>query len=152
MKVKDIMISNVVKVHPETQLRELLKKLVEWKIGGVPVVDDHNRLVGMVSDGDVLRFVKPTSALRFDFFAYYVSVGEMNVEETIPVHLDKPVKNCMKRSGLVTLSAEDDFGEVISLLSKHHFKKIPVVDEEQRVIGVVSRGDVVRSIVKDWIK
>jgi CBS domain-containing protein len=152
MKAKDLMISNVVKVHPETTLRELLKQLMEWKIGGVPVVNDDNRLVGMVSDGDVLRFIRPISAKHFNFFTYIVSIDEVHVDETIPVQLEKPVKSCMKRSGLVTLSAEDDFEDVVSVLSNHHFKKIPVLGEDQSVIGVISRGDVVRCIVKEWIK
>ncbi|TJY41127.1 CBS domain-containing protein [Cohnella pontilimi] len=150
MKVKDFMITEVVKVHPETTLRQLLVKLVEHKIGGVPVVDENNRLAGMVSDGDVLRFVKPISAKHNDFFLYYLE-WEIHMEEKILSDLEKPVKDCMKRKNLITLSQDDDLEEAVTVLSRHHFKKVPVLDNEQKVVGVISRGDVIRLIVKNWI-
>jgi CBS domain-containing protein len=150
VKIKDFMITEVVKVHPETTLKQLLRELVENKIGGVPVVNQTNQLVGMVSDGDVLRFVKPISAKHYDFFMYYLE-WEVQMEETILAHLEKPVMDCMRRKSLIALSEDDELDEAVSVLSKHHFKKVPVLDDERRVVGVISRGDVIRMIVNRWI-
>lgn len=59
MEVKDFMIRDVITVKKETTIRELLKVLAHHRIGGVPVVDAEGKLLGMVSDGDVIRFLQP---------------------------------------------------------------------------------------------
>lgn len=152
MKVKELMIKDVVKVSPETPLRELLKLLFERRIGGVPVVNAQDQLVGMISDGDILRFIKPISIKPYNFFSYYISMDKVRAEELIPLQLERPVKDCMKSSNLISISEEDDFEKLVTVLAKHHFKKVPVLDRDLRVIGVISRGDIIRLIVNKWMK
>jgi CBS-domain-containing membrane protein len=59
-----------------------------------------------------------------------------------------------RTKGIVTVTPEDEMKNVVQLLSKHHFKKLPVIDENHRVVGVISRGDVIRNIqstiLKEW--
>lgn len=59
LKVKDFMIKDVVSIKPDTTIKELLKLLSDHRIGGVPVVDDQDKLIGMVSDGDIIRYLTP---------------------------------------------------------------------------------------------
>ncbi|MDN4075072.1 CBS domain-containing protein [Fictibacillus terranigra] len=115
MKVQEFMISNVIKANPDDTLRNVLRLLVQEKIGGVPVVDEHGKLLGMVSDGDILRSIKPRERQIYDFFSF-------------------------------VFSPQDEMEKVLHLLAKHHFKKLPVVEKEKRVVGVISRGDVIRRI------
>jgi CBS-domain-containing membrane protein len=51
-----------------------------------------------------------------------------------------------KTHGLVTVSPEDDVKQVVQLLAKHHFKKLPVIDQYSHVLGVISRGDMIRCV------
>jgi CBS domain-containing protein len=152
MQVRDLMIKDVIKVSPETSLKELLKLLFERRIGGVPVVDERNRLMGMISDGDILRFVKPISIKQYNFFLYYIEMDKVHADELIPHQLERPVKDCMKSTHLISLSQEDDFEKLVTVLAEHHFKKVPVLDQDRTVVGIISRGDILRFIVNKWIQ
>lgn len=59
MLVKDFMIKEVYVARPDFTLKEILRILIENKVGGVPVVDEHDKLLGMVTDGDILRYLTP---------------------------------------------------------------------------------------------
>lgn len=73
MKAKDFMIQDVISVKPDTTVKELLALFVERHIGGVPVLDEESKLLGMVSDGDVIRYLSPREqAVRDLFYTVYV--------------------------------------------------------------------------------
>ncbi|WP_276354630.1 CBS domain-containing protein [Cohnella caldifontis] len=152
MNVRELMIKDVIQVTQDTPLKEVLGLFVRHKIGGAPVVNERGQLTGMVSDGDVLRFIKPISPKYVNLFSYYVELDRVQAEELIPAQLERPVRDCMKKSNLVTLQESDGFEELVSILSRHHFKKVPVLDPDRRVVGVISRGDVLRYIVSKWIQ
>ncbi|GGH87809.1 CBS domain-containing protein [Pullulanibacillus pueri] len=148
MKVADFMIHDVITVHSETPIKELLKLLIEHNIGGVPVVDKENKLIGMVSDGDIIRYLSPREEAVHDlFFTVYVEKGE-TAQEVLDRKMDEPVTEMMKKKHLYTVNKDDDFEVALRLLSQHHFKKLPVVDADEKVIGVVSRGDIVHNLSK----
>lgn len=148
MKVKDFMIHNVISVHKNTTLKELLTIFVEHRIGGVPVVDDENQLLGMVSDGDVIRFLSPKEQSVHDlFYTVYVEDGETE-QEVLAEKMNKTVADMMHKKRLYTVQEEDEFESAIRLLSRHHFKKLPVVDGNNKVLGVISRGDIIHNLSK----
>lgn len=150
MQVKDFMITDVVSVKQSESVRHLLNVLVENKIGGAPVVDDQGILVGMVSDGDVLRALSPhTEPSFFDLYMMVMVYQKKELGESIRQMMDEPVRNIMNKRKLYTVRPDDPFEQVLKILSKHHFKKIPVIDENNKVVGVISRGDVIRFITKE---
>jgi len=142
------MIRDVIFVKKGETVRNLLRTLVEHKIGGVPVVGDMNRLLGMISDGDVLRALTPREQTVFDFYTISFVLEKQEVREKIKYKLEEPVDKLMTKRSLYYLHPEDDFEKVLRILSKHRFKKIPVVNQAHRVVGVVSRGDVLRFITQ----
>jgi CBS domain-containing protein len=146
MKVRDFMIKDVVSVSPHATLKEVMQTIVEKKIGGLPLINEDGKLAGIVTDGDILRAIKPVDRHIQDYFNFITYIQEQNVEGRLYEVADKEVSKIAKKNGIVTVSPEDDMKEVIVLLSKHHFKKLPVVDKENRVVGVISRGDVIRNI------
>lgn len=146
MKVKDFMITDVHTVTESTTLRDLLKLLREHEIGGVPVVDEVNHLVGMVSDGDVIRYLAPKPDLVHDlFYTVYVETGEKE-KDVLAEKVDTPVSKMLKKGRVYFVKPDDEFEKVIRLLSKHHFKKLPVLDQDKKVIGVISRGDIIKNL------
>lgn len=148
MKVRDFMITKVFTVKPSDTVKELLDILNSNRIGGVPVVDDKDQLVGMVSDGDVLRYLAP-KPLGIAGLVYIIEDGE--IEDVVHEKLDTPVKDIMTRRNLLFVSPDEEFDKTIRLLSRHHFKKLPVVNGAGRVIGVLSRGDIIHNISKKII-
>lgn len=145
MKVRDFMIHKVFTVKASNTVEELLKILNCNRIGGVPVVDDRGNLVGMVSDGDVLRYLSP-KPLGVAGLVYIIEDG--NMEDVLLEKLTTPVKEIMTKRNILSVSPNDDFETALRSLSRHHYKKLPVINCAGRVIGVLSRGDVIDSISK----
>lgn len=148
MQVRDFMIRKVFTVKPSNTVKELLDILNSNRIGGVPVVDDKGQLVGMVSDGDVLRYLAP-KPLGIAGLVYIIEDGE--IEDVLQEKLDTSVKDIMTKRNLLFVSPDEEFDKTIRLLSRHHFKKLPVVNGAGRVIGVLSRGDIIHNISKKII-
>lgn len=148
MKVREFMITNVIKAHPNDSIKEVMTMLVEKKVGGLPICETDGTLVGMVSDGDILRSIKPIEQRVYDFIFYMEYLGEENLQSRLKDLTEKEIIKIAKTKGLITVSPDDEIEHAVTLLSKHHFKKLPVVNPNNRVVGVISRGDVIRKIQK----
>ncbi|MBM4761759.1 CBS domain-containing protein [Bacillus sp. B15-48] len=148
MKVRDFMITKVFTIKPTNTVKELLTILNTNRIGGVPVVDEKGHLVGMISDGDVLRYLAP-KPLGIAGLVYIIEDGEL--EDVLREKLTTPVKEIMTKRNVLSVSPDDEFEWTIRLLSRHHYKKLPVVNGAGRVIGVISRGDLIHNISKKMI-
>lgn len=142
------MITKVFTIKPSSTVKELLHVLNSNRIGGVPVVDDKGHLVGMVSDGDVLRYLAPKPQ---GIAGLVYIIEEEKLEDVLTEKLDTPVKEIMTKRNLIFVSADEEFERTIRLLSRHHYKKLPVVNGAGRVIGVLSRGDLINNISKKII-
>ncbi len=149
MQVKDFMITKIFTVKPTSTVKDLLTVLHSNRIGGVPVINEDGNLIGMISDGDVLRYLSP-KPVGFAGLVYIIEDGEM--EDVLREKLQTKVKEIMTKRNILYVSPEDDFETAIRLLSKHHFKKLPVISHENKVVGVLSRGDIIQSIAGKMIE
>lgn len=152
MKVKEFMITDVISATPEMKLSEVMALFVEKKIGGVPVCGENSELLGMVTDGDILRVIQPIDRQIFDFLLYMQYAEEKNLKSRLKDTADRIIISIAKTKNLVTVSPEDEMDKAVKLLSQHHFKKLPVIDENNKVVGVISRGDVIRKIQASILK
>lgn len=148
MIVRDFMINKVFTVKPTNTIRELLQVLHSNRVGGVPVVDDNGNLVGMVSDGDVLRYLTP-KPVGFAGLVYIMEYGEK--EDVLKEKLNTQVKDIMTKRNIAFATPDEEFEEAMRVLSRHRFKKLPVVNEAGRVIGVLSRGDIINNLTEKVI-
>ncbi|MDR6123726.1 CBS domain-containing protein [Bacillus sp. SLBN-46] len=152
MKVKDFMVRDVISVRPNSSIKDVMTTFVEKKIGGVPIVDENGKLSGIVTDGDILRAIKPIDRRIQDYFSFITYVAEEDLEERLDEMAKVEIIRIAKTNGIVSVHPNDDMKTVITLLSKHHFKKLPVIDENNHVVGVISRGDVIRNIQQTIVK
>lgn len=148
MQVRDFMITKVFTVKPSDTIKELLHVFTTNRIGGVPVVDEKDHLVGMISDGDVLRYLAP-NPLGIAGLVYIIEEGSF--EDGLQEKLDTEVKEVMTKRNILSASPNDDFEKTLRLLSRHHYKKLPIVNGAGRVVGVLSRGDLINNITKKII-
>lgn len=148
MLVRDFMIRKVITAKQSTTVKELISILETNRIGGVPVVDDQGNLVGIVSDGDIVRFLSPHKEKLY--LAYYITYLEeaQKIEDVLREKMNTPIEEIMVKKNIKTIAPDDDFESAIRLISKHHFKKIPVVNGAGRVVGIISRGDIIHSLSK----
>lgn len=144
MLVEDLMIKNVISSHEDDTIETLIKTLMTHEIGSVPVLDNQNKLVGFVTDGDILRAIAPKQTTIYDYYTM-ISAIEVDIShEKVRDLLNKKVKSIMKKRNLQTVYVNKDLDAVLKILSHHHFKKIPVIDSERHVVGIISRGNIIR--------
>ncbi|MEW9676178.1 CBS domain-containing protein [Lentibacillus sp. L22] len=146
MKVSEFMITDVISVTKDQSIKELLELLVKHKIGGVPVVDETNTLQGMITDGDVVRYLNPRGRTVYDMFSLVFVTEKEELQHKLDYAIGQAVGDMRRKKDTYYVHPDDDLDSAISILSKHHFKKIPVIDSDHKVVGVISRGDIIRYI------
>ena len=142
VSVRDVMTTTVVTVKKDADLHEAARLLSENKISGMPVVDNDNRVIGVVSEADVLTLAGMKKEHTFRDVLRNV-LGE-------PVTAragGNRVQDVMSFPAL-TISADEDIRKVAVILDERRIKRLPVVDAEGRLIGIISRADIVRAISK----
>ena len=77
----------------------------------------------------------------------YLEEGQ-KIEDVLREKMNTPIAEIMVKKNIKTLAPDDDFESALRLIAKHHFKKLPVVNGAGRVIGVVSRGDMIHNLSK----
>ncbi len=152
MKVKDIMIEKVITANPNASVKDVMEIFVEKKIGGLPICDADGTLLGVVSDGDIIRTIKPIDRKIYDFLFYMECIEERDLQRRLDDIAETPIIQIGKKKGIVTVCPDDSIESVVNKLSKHHFKKLPVIDEKNQVVGIISRGDVLRKIQASILK
>ncbi|OZU90199.1 CBS domain-containing protein [Virgibacillus indicus] len=152
MKIKDFMIKDVISVSKDTTLKELLEKLVANKVGGAPVLGEDSQLLGMISDGDVIRYLQPKGRTVYDMFTVILVNERESLAYKLGHSLDQPVSKIMKRKGIMSVDPDDKIEKALSIFSRYHFKKLPVINKSNQVVGVLSRGDVIKFITNQLIK
>jgi CBS-domain-containing membrane protein len=140
--VRDVMTSTVVTVNRNADLHEAARLLSENKISGMPVVDDNNRVIGVISEADILILAGMKKEHTFKDILRNI-LGE-------PVPAKKGGNKVEDVMGFppITSKADDDIGEVAKILDDRRIKRLPVVDDEGKLIGIISRADIVRAIGK----
>lgn len=146
MNIKDFMIANVITAGKNMSVKDLLELLVKHRIGGVPVVDKYNNLKGMISDGDVIRYLQPKGRTVYDMFALVLVSEKEDLLHKLNYAIDHKVEQVMSHKDIYTVHPDDKLEVALEVFSKHHFKKIPVINDDNKVVGVVSRGDIIRYI------
>ena len=114
MIARDVMTREVVTVSPALAVKELAKVFVKHRISGAPVVDKKGKIIGVVSEADIL------------------------------MKKGKEVKNIMSRK-VIQVTEQTTVEAIASLMTHHNIKRVPVM-EEGKLLGIVSRADIIRAI------
>src|SRR5580692_8794309 len=146
MRAMDVMTTDAITVDPETTVQSLATLLAERGISGAPVVDASGRLVGIVSEGDLLHRAEIGTARRhrvrrrswwLDHFA-----GDQ-ARDYIKSH-GRTVKDVMTRD-VVAVTEDTDLGDVAALLEAKRVKRVPVM-RDGKIVGIISRANIVRAV------
>jgi CBS-domain-containing membrane protein len=147
LKAADIMSREIITVKPETGVRELAELLAIHRISGVPVTDEDGRLVGVVSQSDLVAQNKnphvPRAVTLFDWVIYLESTNRLEAE--LEKIAGTTVKDIMSIE-VVTVSSRASLEEVATIMTEKHVHTIPVI-EKDRLIGVIGKLDIVRSLL-----
>jgi CBS domain-containing protein len=140
---KDLMTTNVITVAPETSVADIAKVLLDNHISAVPVVDANNKVLGMVSEGDLMSRADTETDWRPSWWLSLFGSTEAVAQKFIKTH-GTHAAEVMTRS-VVTIASDTPVKEIARLLEKNGIKRVPVVDGGQ-LVGVVGRGDLLRGL------
>lgn len=147
MLISELMTRNVITAHPDTPVIEIARDMLQHSISGVPVVDRDGRLVGIVTEADlVVRNANvhfPTFLQILDARIYLTSTR--NFEEELRRALGTVAADVMTRD-VLTVKPTDDVSVAATLMVDHRLNAIPVV-EGGKVRGIISRTDIIRHIL-----
>jgi CBS-domain-containing membrane protein len=140
--VRDIMTKDVVKVKWDTNLQEAARRLSGLRISGMPVVDDANRVIGVISEADILSLAGVKRGHTFKDILRHV------LGEPLPGRKKGNTVGDVMSSPAITTGPDTDIREVAAILDDRRIKRLPVVDTEGKLAGIVSREDIVRMMGK----
>jgi len=121
-KAKQIMTTDIVCVKRDTPVYEAMKILVDKGVTGLPVVSDDMRLLGIISEKDLLQLL------------YETRVDKMRVED-------------LMSKEVASFDEEDDLVDICECLIKRNFRRVPILSKG-KLVGIISRRDVIKYILK----
>lgn len=144
MLADEIMTADVVTVSADTAVSEIAALLLERRISAVPVVDAEGRVIGIVSEGDLMR--RPESDTESRTGSWWLNLFADS--ETLAGEYTKShgllASDVMTRD-VVTVSTDTPVAEIAQTLEEHHIKRVPVIDDA-RLVGIVSRANLLHGL------
>lgn len=143
MLTRDVMTIEVVTVTPETPVPEIARRLLERRIGAVPVVDPEGRVVGIVSEGDLVRRLRSGPDHGQSWWLALLA-GTEDFGGRLAAPDDVEAAHVMTKD-VVTVTEETPVERVAAILEERRIKRVPVV-RAGRLVGIVSRADLLRGL------
>lgn len=145
MKVSDIMQKSIFSVSEDAPLKEVGRMIFSLGIAGVPIVKG-TKLVGIVTEQDILSKMFPSMQ---DLVEDYVHAKDFKtMEKSLTELLKTPVSKIMKKN-ITTIKPDTSLMEAQSLMLVNKFSRLPIVDRKNNLIGIISQGDIIRSLLRN---
>lgn len=147
MQARDIMTPDVATVSPETDIKDIATLLLRRRISAVPVVDSEDRVLGIVSEGDLVHRIDEQS-IKWprSWWLAFLARPEQRIKSFIEEH-GKLAKDIMTRD-VISVSDDTSLHDIAELLEKHRIKRVPVT-RGGRLVGIVSRANLLRGFIAD---
>ncbi|MBU6230700.1 MAG: CBS domain-containing protein [Cyanobacteria bacterium REEB459] len=147
--VAEVMTPNPVSVQPDALLQEAIQLLVENHIGGLPVIDHSGKLVGILSESDLMWQTTgvdmPAYILLLDSVIYLKNPGQYSQE--IHKALGQLVRDVMTAK-VITIGPGHTLREAAQRMHEKRIRRLPVVDDQGQVVGIVTRADILREMAQ----
>ncbi len=142
-RVGDVMTREVISVQTDTPLRDAVAALLDRDFRALPVVDADNRLAGIITNGDLVE--RGGLQARLELLAPLGDTGGL-----VPSEGEARTAGEMMTSPAVSIGPEAPLREAVHLMVQQGVKRLPVVDSESRLVGMLSRVDVLRTMGEDY--
>jgi len=143
MKARDVMVSHVITVGPELDVKAVANTLVANGISAVPVVAMDGSIVGIISEGDLMRRAVSGAERKRSWWLETFSSAEQLMAEFVKAH-GRKAKDVMTRR-VISVDPDTSLQEIANLLEKHGIKRVPVL-KDGRLVGIVSRANLVQAL------
>jgi CBS domain-containing protein len=144
MRALDVMTPFVITASLDMTVRDAAKQLVDNHISGMPVVDASGKVVGVVSEGDLLHRVETgTASRRRSWWLEFLTSNRQLASTYIKEHAHR-VKDVMSER-VISVSEETPLAEIADLLERYRIKRVPVL-KDGKLVGIVSRANLIRAL------
>ena len=144
MKASDVMTRTLLSVRPDATVAEAIRLMLDNHISGLPVIDEVNRLVGILTEGDLLRRGETgTERRRPRWLEMLMGPGRL-AGEYVRTH-GRKIGELMTRD-LVSVTPDTPLKEVVELMERRRIKRVPVLDGDV-LVGILSRADLLRALL-----
>ena len=142
MQAKDIMTVNVISISEDTPVHEIVGLMLKYRISAVPVIDGARKIVGIVSEGDLLRGEGTSRVrVRHPWWLEAVFVGQ-----TVAYDKARGARaGAVMTRNVITVDEDTPLNEIAELLERHHIKRVPVL-KDGKLAGIVSRANLLRAL------
>ena len=144
MQARDVMVSPVITASKTATVREIAKLLLEKRISAVPVVDDAGKLVGILTESDLMRRVEAGTEHPYSWWVHFLAGDATVAADYVKSHAAK-IEDVMT-SNVVTAAPETPLHEIATLLEEHQIRRVPIVDNAGDLIGIVSRANLIQIV------
>lgn len=144
MKVAEVMTRQVITATEATPLVEAVGLMLEHRISGLPVIDANGRLCGMISEGDLLRRAETGTTVEPRGWRALLAGPERLARWYVHTH-GRKVGEIMTRQ-VVSVTADTALIKAVELMQQHEVKRLPVLEADGRLAGIISRADVLRAL------
>jgi CBS domain-containing protein len=149
IRARDVMTSPVITVKATTTVKEVARLFLERRISATPVLDDQGKLVGIVSEGDLVHRSEISTERRRPWWLVLMAGDEGLAAEYIRAHATR-VDDLMSRN-VITAAPDTPLHEIAEMLEKYGIKRLPIVRDGQ-LVGIVSRANLVQAIATSGSK
>ncbi|MDH3594869.1 MAG: CBS domain-containing protein [Rhodospirillales bacterium] len=143
MRAQDVMSTKVVTVSSDTSISDLANLLLRHRISAVPVVDAEQRILGMVSEGDLLHRAETGTEHRHSWWLSLLATVEDTARDYVKSHGVRA--SDVMTGDVVTVEEDTSLAEIAQLLEERRIKRVPVT-RDGKLVGLVSRADLVRAL------
>src|ERR1700687_1798201 len=143
MKASDIMVSDVISMSPDSNVQDVALILLTNRISAVPVIDGAGKLVGIVSEGDLLRRAESETEHERAWWLRLLMGREMLAAEYVKEYSRK-VADVMTRE-IIAAEPDTPVADIATLLERHRIKRVPIVRNGE-VVGIVSRANLIQTL------
>ncbi len=141
----DLMTRDVAVVHPEASLLEAVKVMARRRISGLPVVDDAGKILGMLSEGDLVRWHEGYTEKQGRWLDMLAEGGNLAPNFLAEMREQHHKVQSVMAHGATTVTEETPAREIASLMCARNIKRVPVL-RDGKLVGIVARSDLVRAL------
>lgn len=144
MKARDVMVSPVITVGENETVRDVARLLIAKRISAVPVVDGGGKLIGIVTEADLMHRAEAGTEHSYSWWLSLFLGDRAIAADYVKSHALK-VKDIMTRE-VRTAAPETPLHEIADLFEENHIKRVPIVSEGGDLVGIVSRANIIQAI------
>jgi len=144
MQARDVMISPVVTVGRSATVRDVAKLLLEKRISAVPVVDDTGKVVGIVTEGDLIHRAEAGTERPYSWWTHFLA-GDATMAADYAKSHARRVEDVMT-SDVITAFPETPLHEIAMLLEERRIKRVPIVNKNGNLVGIVGRANLIQVV------